>query len=75
MFDQGMNQNFGFDNQVVGNNNTIENDMNVDVTMMGMNNMMQDNMNGYNAPINEGVQQRVVNRTFVHEVPQVCPFM
>lgn len=71
MFDQGMNQNFGFDNQVVGNNNTIENDMNVDVTMMGMNNMMQNNMNGYNAPINEGVQQRVVNRTFVHEVPQV----
>lgn len=71
MFDQGLNQNFGFDNSIVGNNNTIENDMNVDVTMMGMNNnmMSQGNMNLGN-PINEGVQERVINRTFVHEVPQ-----
>lgn len=71
MFDQGLNQNFGFDNSIVGNNNTIENDMNVDVTMMGMNNnmMSQGNMN-FGNPINEGVQERVINRTFVHEVPQ-----
>ncbi len=68
MFDQGINQNFGFDNSIVGNNNTIDNDMNVDVTMMG-NNMMPSNMNNFACPINEGVQQRVVNRTFVHEVP------
>ena len=74
MFDQGLNQNFGFDNSIVGNNNTIENDMNVDVTMMGMNNNMmpQGNMS-FGNPINEGVQERVINRTFVHEVPHTCP--
>ena len=69
MFDQGMNQDFGFDNSIVGNNNVINNDMNVDVDMVGYNNgMMMGNMN-------EGVQERVINRTFVHEVPQVSPFM
>ena len=76
MFDQGINQDFGFENSIVGNNNVIENDMNVDVNMMGVNtgNMMQQQgmMMG---PMNEGVQQRVVNRTFVHDVPQVSPFM
>lgn len=84
MFDQGINQNFGFDNSIVGNNNTIENDMNVDVNMMGTNNMMQGgmmpnmmpgNMGGCPSPINEGVQQRIVNRTFLHEVPQECQFL
>lgn len=70
MFDQGINQDFGFDNSIVGNNNVINNDMNVDVEMMGYNNsMVQPNMMNN---MNEGVQQRVVNRTFVHEVPHVC---
>ena len=31
MFDQGLNQEYGFDNSIVGNNNVINNDMNVDV--------------------------------------------
>ena len=72
MFDQGMNQDFGFDNSIVGNNNVINNDMNVDVDMTGYNNTMmpQQNMMGN---MNEGVQQRVINRTFVHEVPHTCP--
>lgn len=71
MFEQGLNQSFGFDNSIVGNNNSIDNNMNVDVNMVGMNNnMMQGNM-GCSNPQNEGVQQRVINRTFVHEVPQV----
>ena len=71
MFDQGLNQDFGFDNSIVGNNNVINNDMNVDVEMMGYNNsMVQPNMMNN---MNEGVQQRVVNRTFVHEVPHTCP--
>ena len=71
MFDQGINQEFGFDNSIVGNNNVINNDMNVDVDMTGYNNsmMQQPNMMGN---MNEGVQQRVINRTFVHEVPHVC---
>ena len=72
MFDQGMNKDFGFDNSIVGNNNVINNDMNVDVDMNGYNNTMmsQQNMIGN---MNEGVQQRVINRTFVHEVPHTCP--
>ena len=75
MFDQGLNQNFSFDSSIVGNNNVIENDMNVDVNMMGTNNgmMSQDmGMSSMGCPINEAVQERVVNRTFVHEVPHVC---
>ncbi len=72
MFDQGFNQNFGFDNSIVGNNNMIDNNMNVDVNMMNMNNDVMQDLN-YQSPINEGVQERVVNRTFVHEVPHTCP--
>ena len=72
MFDQGIKQDFGFDNSIVGNNNVINNDMNVDVDMTGYNNTMmsQQNMMGNT---NEAVQQRVINRTFVHEVPHTCP--
>lgn len=71
MFDQGINQDFGFENSIMGNNNVINNDMNVDVDMMGYNNQqMQPNMMGN---MNEGVQQRVINRTYVHEVPHTCP--
>ena len=77
MFEQGINQDFSFDSSIVGNNNTIDNNMNVDVNMTGYNNtvmpqqgMMMGNMAN---PINEGVQERVINRTFVHEVPHVCP--
>ena len=74
MFDQGINQDFGFDSSIVGNNNTIDNNMNVDVNMMGYNNSMmpQTMMGNVSSPINEGVQERVINRTFVHEVPHVC---
>lgn len=68
MFDQNMAQNFDFDSNIMGNNNVIDND--VDINMMGNMNV-QD---GYGqAPVNEGVQERCVHRTFVHEVPHVCP--
>lgn len=74
MFDQGINQDFSFDSSIVGNNNTIDNNMNVDVNMMGYNNTMMPQqgmmMGSMGNPINEGVQERVINRTFVHEVPQ-----
>lgn len=74
MFDQGLNQEFGFDNSIVGNNNVINNDMIVDTDMMGTNNNMMMPQQGMmmENPMNETVQQRVVNRTFVHEVPHVC---
>ena len=68
MFDQGV-QMYDFDNNINGNNNYIEND--VDVNMMYNGQMMQGgNMSN---SMSEGVQERVVQRTFVHEVPHVCP--
>ena len=73
MFDQGM-QNYDFDNNIYGNNNVIEND--VDVNMMyGNGQMMQPQGGMMNNSVNEGVQERVVQRTFVHEVPHMSPFM
>ena len=61
-------QNINMDSNVTGNNNYINQDMNVDVNM---------NMNGpsqmMGCPQTEGVKERVINRTFVHEVPHVCP--
>lgn len=70
---EGMN-NIEFDSTVVGNNNIVDNDMNVDINMMNNNNvggqMMQ--MNSFN-PVNEAVQERCVHRTIMHEVPHVCP--
>lgn len=70
MFDQNMTQNFDFDSTIMGNNNTIDN--NVDINMMGNYNpgmMMQSSC----PSMNEGIQERVINRTFVHEVPHSCP--
>lgn len=60
-------QNLNMDSNVTGNNNYINQDMEVDV-----------NMNNYgpvtnNVPQSEGVRERVINRTFVHEVPHTCP--
>ena len=72
MFEQGM-QNYDFDNYINGNNNVIENDVDVNMTysngMINGNGMMYGGMNN----INEGVQERVVQRTIVHDVPHVCP--
>lgn len=60
-------QNLNMDSNVTGNNNYVNQDMEVDV-----------NMNNFSAPMNnipqsEGVRERVINRTFVHEVPHTCP--
>lgn len=68
MFDQNMVQNFDFDSSIVGNNNVIDND--VDINMMGNMQGMQSMMGN---TINEGVQEKCIHRTFVHEVPHVCP--
>lgn len=62
-------QNLNMDSNVTGNNNYVNQDMEVDV-----------NMNNYGSTMNnvsqsEGVRERVINRTFVHEVPQDCSFM
>lgn len=68
MFEQGMTQNFDFDSNIMGNNNVIDN--NVDINMMGNYN---SGMMEMNPMMNEGVQERVINRTFVHDVPHTCP--
>lgn len=74
MFDQN---NFDFDSNVTGNNNVVDNDMNIDINMMnggagGMNmNMNTTMMPG--GPVQEGVQQKCIHKTIVHEVPHVCP--
>ena len=48
-----------------GDNNYVSQDMDVDINMMNNTNSMPMN--------NNGVQERVINRTFVHEVPHTCP--
>ena len=68
MYNNEFFQNVNMDSTITGDNNYVNQDMDVDVTMM----------NG-NAPtignpmMNDGVRERVINRTFVHEVPHVCP--
>ena len=52
------------ENTVTGNNNVVNQDMNVDINMMNNTTMPMNN---------NGVQERVINRTFVHEVPHTCP--
>lgn len=61
MFNQDFNQNF------------YGEDINVDVDL----NVSNSNTFGGNmsAPIIEPMQERVVNRTIMHEVPQDCSFM
>lgn len=68
MFDQNMAQNFDFDSTITGNNNVIDN--NVDINMMANQYAPMQGMQ-MGPAMNEGVQQRCVHRTFVHEVPQV----
>lgn len=55
------------ESNVTGNNNVVNQDMDVDI-------MMNNNAPMNNMPMNNnGVQERVINRTFVHEVPHTCP--
>ena len=67
MYNNDFFQNMNMENNVTGNNNYINQDMDVDINMMNNTNTMPMN--------NNGVQERVINRTFVHEVPHPCPFM
>ena len=53
------------DTNITGNNNVVNQDMEVDINMMNNNATMPMN--------NNGIQERVINRTFVHEVPHTCP--
>ena len=55
------------ENTITGNNNVVNQDMEVDINMMNNGPINNMSMN------NNGVQERVINRTFVHEVPHTCP--
>lgn len=46
-------------------------DMNIEMTNNGMGGMAPQMAGGMQQPIVEPMQERVVNRTIVHEVPQV----
>ena len=67
MYNQDFFQNINMESNINGNNNVVSQDMDVDINMMNNNPMNNMPMN------NSGVQERVINRTFVHEVPHVCP--
>lgn len=68
MYNNEFFQNMSMESNINGDNNVITNDMDVDVNMMNSGNAPM-----MGTPMNEGVQERVINRTFVHEVPHVCP--
>ena len=63
MYNEDFFQNINMESNINGDNNYVNQDMDVDINMM--NNTMPMN--------NNGVQERVINRTFVHEVPHTCP--
>ena len=75
-----MFQNNCYDRNVDVNTNffadNMTNDIDVDVDINTMNSNMNQGMidNGCpTRPIVEPMRERCVNRTFVHEVPHVCP--
>lgn len=59
------------DTSVNGNNNYINNEMDVNVNMDNLQQKQYNMPNGCSG----NVKERVINRTFVHEVPQDCFFM
>ena len=50
------------ENNITGDNDSINQNMD-NTTMMGNNTI----------PTSNGVKERVINRTFIHEVPHTCP--
>ena len=63
--------NNAFDNQSGFNQNIFGEDINVDVDITSNNS--QPFQGVVSSPIIEPVQERVVNRTIMHEVPHICP--
>ena len=67
----GNTNEFEMNSNIAGNNNVIENEMNVDIDMMNNSGPQNEISGGMTSPITEAVQERCVHRTIVHEVPQV----
>ena len=61
------NNNFEMNSVIDGNNNIIENEMNIDVDVM----QNQTQGGTVSSPITEPLKERCVHRTIVHEVPHV----
>lgn len=66
---------FDFNSNITGDNNVVENEMNVDIDMINSNNNQMPNQNmqmnsTISNPITEAMQEKVVHRTIMHEVPQ-----
>ena len=55
------------------NAENIDVDMNIEMANNQIGNMAQPMAGGVQRPIIEPMQERIVNRTIVHEVPHVCP--
>lgn len=58
------------DTSINGNNNYVNNDNDLNVTMTN-NDMSSGTPTG--GCMNNGVRERVVHRTYVHDVPHTCP--
>lgn len=69
MYSNDFFQNTNMESNINGNQNYVNQDMDIDVNMTNYNGS-EMNMP---SPCGEGVQERVINRTFVHEVPHTCP--
>ena len=67
----GNTNEFEMNSNITGNNNIIENEMNVDIDMMSNTQTHNEISGGMTSPITEAVQERCIHRTIVHEVPQV----
>lgn len=58
----------------INNTFTAENmDVDMNIDLINNNQMSTPMMGNVNQPIIEPVQERIVNRTILHEVPHVCP--
>ena len=62
------NNNFEMNSVIDGNNNVIENEMNVDIDVM-----QNQTATSMCSPITEPLKEKCVHRTIVHEVPHICP--
>ena len=71
MYSNDFFQNTNMESNINGNQNYVNQDMDIDVNMTNYNGP-EMNMN-MPSSCGEGVQERVINRTFVHEVPHTCP--
>ena len=67
----GNTNEFEMNSNITGNNNIIENEMNVDIDMMSNTQTPNEISGGMTSPITEAVQERCIHRTIVYEVPQV----